>query len=165
MPWIILALHGLASWISGHTDDRHLTTDPACEHHRPPRPGSWLDRVSRGVSCTPCMARRAFYPEAGGIAGLPPTATPASAPDPTNRSRGHAMKSDYGDWESQGEEADMALWQVAGMHHVFATANGGMTCMCGARPITHRGATEHIIDQTVKALAVAGIIRTRGGER
>lgn len=77
------------------------------------------------------------------------------------------MKSQYGNWESQGEEADAALWRVAGVHHVFATANGGMACMCGARPVTHRGATEHIIDQAMKALAVAGVIpdRTEGSER
>jgi len=60
---VILRLHALASWIDGFTDDHHLTTDPACEHHVAPRPGSRLDRASRGQSCTPCMVKRAWsYP-------------------------------------------------------------------------------------------------------
>ena len=38
----------------------HLRTDPACVEHVAPRAGSRLDRRSRGVSCTRCMALRAF---------------------------------------------------------------------------------------------------------
>ena len=58
--WGILALHTIAGRIDSLTDDRHLTTDPACEQYRPLRLGSRLDRVSRGESCTLCMRRRAF---------------------------------------------------------------------------------------------------------
>ncbi|MFF9565746.1 hypothetical protein ACF1AJ_20525 [Leifsonia sp. NPDC014704] len=57
---LLLAAHRLASAIDGLTDWRHLTTDPACVHHVPVTPGSRLDRVSRGESCSPCLARRAF---------------------------------------------------------------------------------------------------------
>jgi hypothetical protein len=32
----------------------HLRTDPACMIYRAPRPGSLLDRVSRGFSCPVC---------------------------------------------------------------------------------------------------------------
>jgi hypothetical protein len=38
----------------------HLATDPACVHYAAPRPGSRLDRASRGHSCGRCMADRAF---------------------------------------------------------------------------------------------------------
>lgn len=51
-----------AWWLRGAVDRitrRHLTTDPACAEHRAPRPGSWLDRASRGLECEPCMVRRA----------------------------------------------------------------------------------------------------------
>lgn len=52
------------SWWAQESLDRprrkHLVTDPACEQHQPPRPGSWLDRASRGLECEPCMIRRAF---------------------------------------------------------------------------------------------------------
>lgn len=58
--WAILALHRLSSWIDGPTDNLHLRTDPACIEYRPTRERSRLDRVSRGVSCTRCMARRAW---------------------------------------------------------------------------------------------------------
>lgn len=57
----LLAVHRLAEAIAGFADDRHLTTDPACTYYRAPRPGSHLDRISRGVSCVRCMAHRAFY--------------------------------------------------------------------------------------------------------
>lgn len=58
--WSILTAHRIASAIGGLTDTPHLTTDPACAEYRPPRPGSRLDRHSRGVSCTPCMVARAY---------------------------------------------------------------------------------------------------------
>lgn len=58
--WLILCAHALASWVDSFGDDRHLTTDPACQHHRAPRPGSSLDRASRGVSCVPCMRAAAW---------------------------------------------------------------------------------------------------------
>jgi hypothetical protein len=57
--WLIVA----AWWVQGLLEKiqhRHLTTDPACVNHRAPRPGSRLDRASRGLECEPCMVRRAF---------------------------------------------------------------------------------------------------------
>lgn len=57
--WLIIA----AWWAQGALDriqHGHLTTDPACDHYRAPRSGSWLDRASRGLECEPCMAHRAF---------------------------------------------------------------------------------------------------------
>ena len=57
--WLIIA----SWWIQGGLDRihrYHLTTDPACVHHRAPRAGSRLDRASRGLECEPCMVRRAF---------------------------------------------------------------------------------------------------------
>ena len=57
--WMIVATW----WAQGALDvikRRHLTTDPACMDYRAPRPGSWLDRASRGLECEPCMVRRAF---------------------------------------------------------------------------------------------------------
>lgn len=36
----------------------HVRTDPACRVRRLPRPGSRLDRASRGVSCSVCMGVR-----------------------------------------------------------------------------------------------------------
>lgn len=57
--WLIVL-----SWWAQDLLDRprrkHLTTDPSCVEHRAPRPGSWLDRASRGLECEPCMIRRAF---------------------------------------------------------------------------------------------------------
>lgn len=35
----------------------HQRADPACVIHRPPRPGSRLDRVSRGLACPRCVGR------------------------------------------------------------------------------------------------------------
>ena len=57
---LLLAAHRVASAIDGLADWRHLTTDPACVHHVPVTPGTRLDRASRGESCSPCLARRAF---------------------------------------------------------------------------------------------------------
>lgn len=57
--WLIIATW----WAQGAFDSvrrHHLRTDPACAHHKPPRPGSRLDRASRGLECEPCMVRRAF---------------------------------------------------------------------------------------------------------
>lgn len=59
--WYLLIVQRIASAVSGLADGRHLMTDPACIHHRAPRPRSRLDRASRGVSCVPCMVHRAFY--------------------------------------------------------------------------------------------------------
>lgn len=59
MRWLILA----SWWAQGVFDKvrrHHLTTDPACANHTPPRPGSLLDRFSRGLECEPCMVNRAF---------------------------------------------------------------------------------------------------------
>ncbi len=57
---MILAAADLSSWIDSYRDERHLTTDPACEHYCAPRLGSRLDRRSRGLSCIPCVRRAAF---------------------------------------------------------------------------------------------------------
>ncbi|KNY07907.1 hypothetical protein AKH00_06730 [Microbacterium sp. GCS4] len=57
---LMLALRRVAAWIDEYADSRHLTTDPACREFTPPRPGSRLDRASRGHSCTLCMVGRAF---------------------------------------------------------------------------------------------------------
>lgn len=65
-------------------------------------------------------------------------------------------KSIYGGWESVGEIADGAIWAVAGIHHIHATSGEGYACLCGAKPITARGSTEHIINETLDALAKAG---------
>lgn len=57
--WLIVA----SWWFQEFLDKprrRHLTTDPACVHHKAPYPGSWLDRASRGLECEPCMIRGAF---------------------------------------------------------------------------------------------------------
>lgn len=58
--WLILAAWTVGDWITSYTYHRHLTTDPACKHHRAPRAGSALDRHSRGVQCNPCMVSAAF---------------------------------------------------------------------------------------------------------
>lgn len=69
MMWIIIA-----SWWAQEFLDRprrnHLTTDPACDHYRAPRTGSWLDRASRGLECEPCMIRRAFGSDECGLLGM-----------------------------------------------------------------------------------------------
>lgn len=59
--WVIIASRLLSSWVDSLSDDRHLTTDPACQHYREPR-GWRLDHASRGHGCYPCMRRRAFAP-------------------------------------------------------------------------------------------------------
>lgn len=74
---IIIALHTLGSAIDGLTDNRHLTTDPACVHYQAPRSGTRLDQVSHGHGCTPCMYDRAW----GG-----PCTTLALADDTNERS-------------------------------------------------------------------------------
>jgi len=57
---LVLALEAIAAFVWGLATDRHLTTDPACAHYRAPRPGSRLDRSSRGHSCTRCLGDRAW---------------------------------------------------------------------------------------------------------
>lgn len=57
--WVIL-LDALGGELMGRAGDHHLTTDPACVNYRAPRPGSRLDRASRGHSCGRCMADAAF---------------------------------------------------------------------------------------------------------
>lgn len=39
----------------------HVRTDPACIIHTAARPGSMLDRVSRGVECRRCAVLRAEF--------------------------------------------------------------------------------------------------------
>lgn len=58
--WLIVAYWWLRGPLDAISYRNHLTTDPACAHYRAPRPGSWLDRASRGLECEPCMVRRAF---------------------------------------------------------------------------------------------------------
>lgn len=41
-------------WQSRNRHFVHLDTDPACREYRPTRPGSRLDRVSRGIPCLLC---------------------------------------------------------------------------------------------------------------
>lgn len=61
----------------------HLTTDPACVLYTPPRPGSRLDRLSRGVSCPRCAPPPPATPTSGGqrqvalLAGMSPHLAPA----------------------------------------------------------------------------------------
>lgn len=65
-----------------------------------------------------------------------------------------AETSEYGGWETQGERADAALFGVANRHHM-ASDDRGVLCLCGERAGTRRKFTEHVIDQTLKALAQA----------
>jgi hypothetical protein len=60
MNVILIVLSWWAQDLLDRPRRKHLTTDPACEKHRAPRAGSWLDRASRGLECEPCMIRRAF---------------------------------------------------------------------------------------------------------
>jgi hypothetical protein len=57
---MLLVLHSIAGVILVPTYELHLTTDPTCRRYVEPRYRSWLDRASRGHSCTPCMTARAF---------------------------------------------------------------------------------------------------------
>lgn len=75
---LALALRRVASWIDGLTDSRHLTTDPACREYVAPRPGSRLDRVSRGHACVPCMTGRAFGHGDGCLWPVRPCVPPCS---------------------------------------------------------------------------------------
>lgn len=60
MDRLLLLAESIRDRLWWFSDDHHLTTDPACTQHRAPRPGSRLDRASRGVSCGVCMRRAAF---------------------------------------------------------------------------------------------------------
>lgn len=51
--------HALSLTRRGHSV--HVRTDPACIIHHPPRPGSLLDRVSRGVECARCAVLRSEF--------------------------------------------------------------------------------------------------------
>jgi len=74
--WMIIALSAVAGWFWGLATDRHLTTDPACVHYREARSGSRLDRVSRGESCSQCLADRAWgrepKPQDAGVCSVAP---------------------------------------------------------------------------------------------
>lgn len=59
--WLVLWIENLASWLYGFTHDFHLTTDPACNRYRRPKPGGRLERASRDRTCTPCLRHTAFY--------------------------------------------------------------------------------------------------------
>lgn len=74
------------------------------------------------------------------------------------------MKSQYGNWDSMGEVADGALWEVASRHHIWATPDRGYECACGAKTITARDSTEHIMNETMKSLTQAGIKLTSRGD-
>ena len=39
----------------------HVTTDPMCKRYRPLKPGSRMERRSRGVHCQPCKDKRLRY--------------------------------------------------------------------------------------------------------
>ena len=43
-----------------------------------------------------------------------------------------------------------ARWNVASVHHIFATPRNGYACMCGAKTRKARTSTEHIIDTFVE---------------
>lgn len=58
--WTLLVLHRVSSMVQSPTDDRHLRTDPTCVEYRAVPPMTRLDRASRGVSCTRCLADRAW---------------------------------------------------------------------------------------------------------
>lgn len=73
--------------------------------------------------------------------------------------------SQYGAWESRGDKVDRALWNVANVHHIYSTEREGMACLCGSHPTTKRGATEHILDEAMKALALVGAIPRTDEER
>ena len=49
-----------ALWLIRRGYGVHLFTDPACRFHHAPRPGSQLDRASRGTSCPACMRTSRF---------------------------------------------------------------------------------------------------------
>ena len=43
------------------------------------------------------------------------------------------------------ERIDGAAWRIANIHHPFVTSHG-VECMCGNKPGTYRGFTEHVIE-------------------
>lgn len=57
--WLIL-VRNVGVELIGRADDHHLTTDPVCIRYRAPKPGSRLERTSRGHSCGRCLVARAF---------------------------------------------------------------------------------------------------------
>jgi hypothetical protein len=61
--WLIILAWYVGGAIQGYAIGRHLVTDPHCKFYRPPRPGSRVDRWSRGLMCEPCLARAAFGDE------------------------------------------------------------------------------------------------------
>lgn len=61
--------------------------------------------------------------------------------------------SKYGDWESRGEAADAAAYDVASRHQIHAAE-----CLCGFSSDRARSRTEHIIDETLAALDRAGLL-------
>lgn len=77
--------------------------------------------------------------------------------DPDAIGGGLMSKSPYGEWESRGEVADGAAWTVANVHHIHSTPRNGYACLCGAKTITARQSTEHIMDVLMTRLADAGV--------
>ena len=57
---LLMLAERIASTLMWWASSFHLRTDPACAEHVAPRPGSQLDRKSRGYSCTRCMRIAAF---------------------------------------------------------------------------------------------------------
>jgi hypothetical protein len=48
-------------WLVRHGVDVHQTMDPACAYRDyRPKPGSRLDRASRGIQCPRCFHRKAI---------------------------------------------------------------------------------------------------------
>ena len=57
---LVIWVDTLGGELIGWAGYKHLTTDPACVRYRAPRPGSRIDRISRGHSCGRCMQGRAM---------------------------------------------------------------------------------------------------------
>lgn len=68
--------------------------------------------------------------------------------------------SQYGEWEARGEKIDAAVYNVAARHHLHGTQ-----CLCGFESHRARSRTEHIIDETLAALAGAGVLPRTDEER
>jgi hypothetical protein len=60
---------------------------------------------------------------------------------------GVMTQSQYGEWETHGDAIDSAVFNVASIHHIHGTA-----CLCGYTSARARSRTEHIINETLKAL-------------
>ncbi|MDN3310068.1 hypothetical protein QWJ90_03900 [Microbacterium oryzae] len=57
--WIIIGIETLAPSRVAAVQNWHLRTDPRCNRYQRPKPGSRLERISRGRGCPPCRRRQA----------------------------------------------------------------------------------------------------------